>query len=134
MGRRTYTLSTPGFVADADSVSLSTGRQVDWESITAQDGRKFLPAGTLVGVNDDGQLIPAAPADGEEDPANVFGILVTSAHENLPSDAKTGYGVYVGGVFYENLLPDREDADFDDLREALGPRFVWETYEDDRAS
>lgn len=36
----------------------------------------------------------------------VCGILETNATENSPTDSLSGYGVIVGGVVYDNLLPD----------------------------
>lgn len=35
-----------------------------------------------------------------------MGLLATAADEESESDSLSGYGVLVGGVFYENLLPD----------------------------
>lgn len=34
------------------------------------------------------------------------GLLETNANEESKTDSKSGYGLIVGGVFYENLLPD----------------------------
>lgn len=65
-------------------------------------GKKVLPAGTVVG-----ELLGAgkiSPRVATTNPAT--GILEATAIEDEASHALTGYGVLVGGVFYENLLPD----------------------------
>lgn len=64
---------------------------------------------------------------------DAIGILVTSAQENSRSDSLTGYGVFVGGVFYENLLPDFEDGEWETIVTELGERFSFESYQDSRS-
>lgn len=130
MGRRHYVLSSVGFVADPESVALSTGRQVDWAKVAAVNGRKSIPAGTVMVQDASSKLV--YPRKGAAEGVTAFGILVTSAHEDFTSDAKSGYGVYVGGVFYENLLPDHGGTDFATMKTELGNRYVWETYQDNR--
>lgn len=68
----------------------------------AATGTKRLVAGTVVG-----SLLGAgkvSPRVATTNPA--IGILETTATEDDSFAALTGYGVLVGGVFYENLLPD----------------------------
>ena len=126
--RTTQTLGTPGFVADPESVRLSTGRQVDWESVAAGRGGE-LPAGIIV-VEVADKIIPRADAD--SGPA--YGILLTHASEDSDTDALTGYGVAIGGHFYENLLAEADDSAFADYVAELSVLFTFEDYEDTRAS
>lgn len=108
MPRATYQVSRPGFVADPNSVVQDVGRQIDWDNVDAAyadavTGKKVLPAGTVVGelLSGDGKVSPRVVTT---NPA--IGILITDAIQDDPSAAKTGYGVYRGGHFWENLLPD----------------------------
>lgn len=69
---------------------------------TVGSGPKVLKAGTVVGeALGSGKVSPRVAST---NPAT--GILVTTAIEDDRSAAISGYGVYVGGVVYESLLPD----------------------------
>jgi hypothetical protein len=138
MGREEFTVSDPGFVADPGSIALSTGRQVAWDEVPADyedsNGEKFLPAGTIVSELPDGKVVPRK--DGVEYAGDAVGLLRTSAHEGSRVAALSGYGVVVGGVVFENLLPDHGQGAFDTWKGELhsaGPGFRFETYEDSRA-
>lgn len=68
----------------------------------AGTGAKTLKAGTVVGtLLGAGKISPRVAAT---NPATA--ILATDAHEDSKTDARTGYGVILGGVLYENLLPE----------------------------
>lgn len=125
MALKTYTgLLTPGFVVDQGSVSLSTGRQIDWEALASDaDYADHIPAGTIMQDGADGKVKPLASG------GTPVGILVTRANRVSRSDSVTGYGMYVGGVFYSTLMPNFTSA----AATALGPRYVFETYTDSRA-
>jgi hypothetical protein len=70
----------------------------------AGTGAKFLPAGTVIGTLLDGTG-KASPRIVTTNPA--VGILETNATDDPKSaDSSTGYGVIVGGVIFENLLPE----------------------------
>lgn len=74
------------------------------QAVVAGTGAKFLPAGTVVGtlLNGTGK---ASPRIVTTNPA--VGILETNATDDvLAPDALSGYGIIVGGVIYENLLPE----------------------------
>lgn len=140
MGRNSYILSSPGFVVDPESVSLNSGRQIDWDQVSAAfgaAGEKVIPAGTIVAELDSGLIVPrtddieTAPASAVTAPA--VGVLVASAHQKSLSDSKSGYGVYMGGVFYETLMPDAGDAGIATFKTELGNRFVFESYADNRS-
>lgn len=68
----------------------------------AGSGAKTLKAGTVCGtLLGSGKISPRAAST---NPATC--ILATDAHEDSKVDARTGYGVILGGVLYENLLPE----------------------------
>lgn len=94
-----------GFIVDLHSLDRSNGgRQINWAAVTATnaDGKKFLPAGTVVGdLAGSGKVGPRVATT---NPA--IGLLETDATEGDLTAAITGYGVIVGGVLHENLLPD----------------------------
>lgn len=98
-------------------------------------GNKILPAGTAVGelLSGNGKISPRVVTT---NPAT--GFLVSTAIENDESAALSGHGVYIGGVVYENLLPDAVAGDIaagikTELA-AAGCTFQYEDYLDDRAS
>jgi hypothetical protein len=87
------TLAIPTALVDAD-VATYPG--------APGSGDKVLPAGTVVGeLLGTGKVSPRVAST---NPA--VGFLETDAVENDPIAAKSGYGMIVGGVLYENLLPD----------------------------
>lgn len=103
---------------------------------TMGTGKKVLKAGTVVGEElGSGKISPRVVTT---NPAT--GILVATAIEDDRSAALSGYGVYVGGVVYEALLPDasgdpRElDAAVKTELAAAGCTFQYEVYADDTAS
>lgn len=66
-------------------------------------GAKSIPAGKVMVELTSGKLATRSDRPGSE---TAVGLLATNAFENSPSDALSGYGVIIGGVIYENLLPD----------------------------
>lgn len=111
MPRTTLNLSRPGFVGDQNSMERTDGAQIDWANVSAAyidatTGKKVLPGGTIVGTLLGNGLI--SPRVVTTNPAN--GMLVATQIEGDLSAAKSGVGVYVGGVVYETLLPDAAGA------------------------
>jgi len=150
MGRTSITGSSPGFVVDYNATARTTGFQIDWTNVSddyISDGltKKVIPAGTIMAKNAAGKVIPrkdvaaafaANPADWAGTETGT-GFLVSNAQEDSMSAAATGYGVFGGGVFYRELLPDREDAAFDDWVGEVadkGYSVRLETYSDSRAA
>lgn len=141
MTRTDFTASTPGFIADPASIDLNTGRQVSWDDVPdsylGDDGKKQLPAGTIVSElsNPAGKIVPRA--DEVEYAGAAIGILRTAAVEDDDVAAMSGYGVIVGGVIFQNLLPDFGDGAIATMKTELNAvgvgNFVWETYADTRA-
>lgn len=108
-----YNNSLANFVADPASIEQIPGRRVKWAGvddsyIVTSTGKKRLPAGTVVGEFADGEVAeyPGTWVGASPDEDNTaLGILVSDANEGAPEEALSGYGVYIGGVIYENLLP-----------------------------
>lgn len=67
-------------------------------------GKKLIPAGKCMAERAGGKIIPRVDQTTTSEVAT--GFLETNAIEDEPSAALTGYGVIIGGVLYENLLPD----------------------------
>lgn len=113
MAITTIEYGTQDFVVDRQSINIDMGHQIDWATvpgtfINAATGKKEIPAGKamkLVGTyaasGTDGRVIPIAIATDA-----AIGLLTTHATEDSPFSALTGYGMIVGGVVHENLLPD----------------------------
>ncbi len=128
----------PGFVVDYNATQRADGRQINWGDVDETripDGltKKVIPAGTVMAKQPDGRLIPAADAAGGE---TAVGFLVSTCQEGAMQDALSGYGLFLGGVFYRELLPDHEDGGFDgwvgEIRDE-GGSVVLQTYSDSRA-
>lgn len=125
--------SRPDFLADRSSAERTSGRQIDWENVAASfegdDGYKAIPSGHPMAPAGDGRrIVPATNAAGNE--ANAQGLLEGPAHELEEAAPSTGFGMIVGGVVYEQLVPGVTAA----IKTALGTRFFWETYEDTRST
>jgi hypothetical protein len=140
MPRTTYVVSRAGFVADPQSMEEAEGRQIDWANVAAgyidaSTGKKVSPAGTVMGeLLGGGKKI--SPRVVTTNPATC--ILASNAVEGERSDSYSGYGIYVGGVVYEALLPDSTGSP-KTLAAALktelssaGCTFKFRTYEDNR--
>ena len=101
------------------------------------DGDKSIPAGTIMAELSSGKLIPRASVTASETSTC---ILATTAAENDGiGNGNLAYGCIVGGVIYENLLPDYTHASYATWKGELdnpsvGTGWTWETYEDDSGS
>lgn len=90
-------------------------------------------------------------ADGADDTSSgtvtitfvAHGFIATPARENSKTDSYSGYGMIIGGVLYENLLPDAVGGPPallpDQIKEDLSATgvstgFVFEIYSDSRAN
>lgn len=143
MPRTQTNVGRAGFIADHTSVErLNGGRQIDWAGvgagyIDAGSGKKVLKAGTVMGeLLGAGKLRPRVVTT---NPATC--VLETNAIEDEPSAAASGHGVMVGGVVFQNLMPDATGGPPKVLPAAMktelaaaGCTFKYETYEDSRAS
>jgi len=141
MGRTNYNLSTPGFVCDNNSMRKNSGRQIDWANVAAgyvdaTSGLKTIPAGTVMAASDagDGSVLPAA--NGSHITGNPIGLLVSTAIEDDEAAALSGYGIYVGGVIFLDLLPETSGGTnaYSANLQQNGLTFQFETYADDSVS
>lgn len=134
MGRTTRSVTRPGFIVDHATAQLSSGRKIDWDEVPSSyendAGDKVIPAGTPMADNDGG-MVPRDDLASDGTEGEAFGLLASSADEGARSDSLSGYGIVVGGVIYEDLLPV-DVSDYKDELDDNGAAFVWETYEDDR--
>ena len=137
MGRTDYNLSGLPFVVDPHNTPRDHGHQIDWENVDDayqnDAGKKVLPAGVAVGtLLGDGKVSPRVVTT---NPA--VGLLATTAIEGEGFAAATGYGLFIGGVFLENMLPDAVDGVLpEDIKTELnenGTGFAFRTYVDSRA-
>lgn len=96
--------------------------------------KKHIPAGTFMAELSGGKIIPRSAVTGAE---TAIGLLATNATEDAAYNAKTGFGLLCGGVFYDNLLPDYGHANLATWKtelDAAGTGVSWRTYADNRAS
>jgi hypothetical protein len=139
MGRTDYNLSGLPGVVDPHNTPRDNGHQIDWDNVDDayknDDGKKLLPALTAIGtLLGSGKISPRVA---DTNPA--VALLATTAVEGDESAAATGYGVFLGGIFYENLLPDATGspktlpADIKAELAEAGTGWAWRTYSDDRA-
>lgn len=140
MPRTDYNLSGLPGVVDPHNTPRDNGHQIDWDNVADSyknaAGKKVLPALTAVGSLLGGGKVSPRVAD--TNPA--VGLLATTAIEGEDSAAATGYGLFIGGPFYENLLPDATGgppktlpADIKAELAEAGTGFAWRTYSDNRA-
>lgn len=127
---------TTSLPVDATGTTIEDGDA----AIYPGSGDKFIPAGKAMVELTGGKVVPRADRPGSE---TTMGFLETNAIENSVAAALTGYGVIIGGVLFENLLPDATggttgalpDAYKTELMNATNPRstgFAFEQYQDNR--
>lgn len=128
----TYQLSRATWLVDWENAPRDTGYQIEWAECDPErvdnNGNKYVPDGTVMALMAGGKVVPRVDVllqaevgyegdlTGDEE---AIGLLIGEANEADRSDALTGYGVLLGGVVYENLLPDAEHADFDTWKTEL---------------
>jgi len=134
MNRNNYNLGRPSFILDQHSMMTIDGRQVDWANVPAgyigANGQKQLKAGTVISEMPDGRVVPTGVAGA----GAAIGLLATDANQGALYEALSGYGVYVGGVIYETLLPQPLDAGLRDALNASGTGWRFEAYADTRGA
>jgi hypothetical protein len=104
-------------------------------------GNKVIPSGQIMSIRTTtpiGKMIPRRDTASGTGPAD--GLLATSATENATQDALSGYGLVVGGVVYESLLPEATGGPPKVLSSgqktalALTGKYVYRSYTDTRAA
>lgn len=96
--------------------------------LVSASGSKVIKAGTVLCQLTSGKYVPRAARPGSEE---AVGLLISAATENSTTDALTGYGIIVGGVIYETLLPETITSYKTELG-TNGLGWVWLTYADGR--
>lgn len=99
-------------------------------------GGKYLPAGTVMVKVASGsfadRIVPRAVRPASE---SAEFILQSDAYEDSKEAALSGYGVYTGGHFFENLLPEATGSPAtisSTWKTELSHWFKFDTYEDNR--
>lgn len=107
-------------------------------AIVSGSGLKTIPAGTVMGVVSAGSPVVSKmyPRVVTSNPAD--GLLETTAVEGNAVAARSGYSLIVGGVVYENLLPDAVagalPAAFKTELASNTKGFIYRPYADSRAT
>ena len=117
---------------------LVTAVEIGDIALVTGSGLKTIPAGTVMGIVTAGS--PAVskmyPRVATSNPAD--GLLATTAVEGDKVAALSGHGLIIGGVVYENLLPDSVAGALPAaMKSELATNskgFVYRPYADDRAS
>ena len=92
---------------------------------------KVIPAGTIMCELSSGKIVPRAARPGSETAIGILWSTATEARFEPNSDSLSGYGIIIGGVIYETLLPETITSYKTEL-ETNGTSWVWETYSDSR--
>lgn len=108
------------------------------EAYYGGNGPKVIKAATLMAELSGGKIIPRAAVTGAETTSHILQETATEDAYGRPSNhALTGYGTYIGGAFFKEMMPDKGHANFNtwigELNTA-GPGVRLETYSDSRAS
>jgi hypothetical protein len=121
---------------EALKVGLDAGDEATVLGADAEAGLdKFIPAGTVMSELSTGKVVPRSMRPGSE--AAKY-IMETNANENSKSDSLSGYGMLLGGVVLENLLPDADPSTglipsgYKTELAAAGTGFAYEVYNDSR--
>lgn len=104
--------------------------------LVSESGQKVIPAGTIMAELSGGKMIPRSTVSGAE---TATCLLASNAVENGEHNAASGWGRILGGVIYENMLPDFGHANLatwkGELQAAgVGTGFAWKTLADTRAA
>lgn len=104
--------------------------------LVSESGKKVIPSGTIMAALASGKLIPRSAVTGSE---TATCLLASNAVEDGEHNALTGFGRILGGVVFENLLPDFGHASLGTWKGELqaagvGTGFAFKTYADTRAA
>lgn len=123
-----YTLGVQFTVDDGALNRIAGGATVNLEKFTAPeytvDGKKVIPAGTVVIRDTDNRVIPAAGTE----PAGTAFIMASDVVEGtVQRNSPLTTGLYAGGVFFEDKLPQAQSGVLAaGLKTALGPKFTFQ--------
>jgi hypothetical protein len=129
------TLSAPAAVGatalTVEALDTAIGSGYTAPYLVSYSQEKVIPAGTVMCELTGGLIVPRAARPGSETAIGILWSTATESRFEPSSDALTGYGIIVGGVIYENLLPETITSYKTEL-ETNGTSWVWETYADSR--
>lgn len=134
-GATTLTVSSAlANIADTSTATV-TGASIPTASVAYIEGSggKTVEAGTVLSHQATSKAVPRSTVT-DATPATC--ILLSTVHSDGDM-SKVGHGAIVGGVIYENLLPDYSNADFATFKTELasaGTGYSWQTYTDNRDS
>jgi hypothetical protein len=116
--------------------ALADNTELEADYTRSNDG-KFLAVGTVMVKTSAGKLIPRRDYSSTLSDVKINEVLASDAWENSKSAAKTGFGTYSSGLFYENLMPDADvdgnlPSAYKTELEAVGFKFT--DYSDNRIS
>lgn len=94
--------------------------------LVSSSNDKVILAGTVMAQLSSGKIVPRVARPGSEE---AIGILISTATENSLTASLSGYGVIIGGVIYETLLPETITAYKTEL-ETNGTAWAWAVYAD----
>lgn len=142
-----YQVGRAQWLVDWENAPRDLGHQIDWAAVDPErvdsTGNKYVPDGTVMAVLASGKMIPRVdveldPAPGDQDGTEeAVGLLIGQANQGDKTDALTGYGLLLGGVVYENLLPEYEEDDWATWQgemAANGSLFIYRTHVNSIAS
>jgi hypothetical protein len=130
--RLTAAASAGGTTLAVDELQFAVAN--DAEATFGGVGSKVVRAGTIMAELASGRVIPRRSVTGAETASM---IIVSTVEENARQDAATGYGMFIGGAFYRELMPDRDETDFDTWIGEIRTNGGWvrlEKYSDSRAA
>lgn len=90
-------------------------------------GKKSIVPGTRMDLLPSGKIVPSALNTAG---ATCYSIIETGASEDMPSDAMTGYGQFLSGNFFENMLPEGIQAAWNTEMRNRGAHLQMLTYSD----
>jgi len=102
--------------------------------LVSQSGAKSIAAGTIMAALSSGLCVPRAASGAD----TAVCLLASNAVEGQPYNGLSGWGNLLGGVVYNNLLPDFGHASLatwkGELQTAgVGTGFAYRTYADNRS-
>lgn len=90
-------------------------------------GKKSIVPGTRMDLLASGKVVPSALQSGG---VTCYSIMETGASEDMPSDSMTGYGQFISGIFFENLLPEGVQTTWNTEMRNRGAHLQMLTYSD----
>lgn len=104
------------------------------EALVPGVGVKRIKAGTVMCELASGKIIPRVDRPGSE---TAIGLLIADAEDGAYNAALSGHGLFAGGIFYKELLPESADSNLatwiGEINTA-GPGIRLETFSDSRAA